>query len=130
MTRIVPCCVLATLVPGAVAGQTVSSLAAERLSLDAALRLAVENNRQLRTAHLEVAKAEQDVAVARTRRLPVFETEVSSSQLLTPVGFSFPKGAFGEFPATGPIPATDTTVSAPQQPTFYVSSQVSQPLTS
>jgi outer membrane protein len=48
--------------------------------------------------------------------------------LLSPVDFSFPKGAFGDFAGTGPIPDADTTVSVPRQPTYYVSSQVSQPL--
>ena len=48
-----------------------------------------------------------------------FDTEVSASQLLTPVGFSFPQGAFGTFPGTGPIPSVDTTVKVPMQPTMY-----------
>ena len=47
---------------------------------------------------------------------------------VTPVDFAFPRGAFGEFPGTGPIPATDTKVSVPRQPTVYVSSQISQPI--
>jgi outer membrane protein TolC len=128
-TVVASCWVLLTLFPAVVAAQTGGVLPAERLSLDGALELAVENNRQLQAARLEVDKAAENVAVARLRRLPVFETEVTSSQLLTPVGFSFPRGAFGEFAATGPIPAADTTVTVPQQPTLYVMSQVSQPLT-
>src|SRR5262245_7816134 len=129
MTRRVSCWILATLFPAVAAAQTVAAPVAERLSLDAALKLAVESNRQLQAARLEVEKAGQDIAIARLRRLPTFETEVASSQLLTPAGFSFPRGAFGEFPSTGPIPAADTTVTVPQQPTLYVMSQVSQPLT-
>ena len=128
-TVVASCWVLLTLFPAVVAAQTGGVLPAERLSLDGALELAVENNRQLQAARLEVDKAAENVAVARLRRLPVFETEVTSSQLLTPVGFSFPRGAFGEFASTGPIPATDTTVSVPRQPTLYVTSQISQPLT-
>jgi len=90
--------------------------------------MAVDNNRKLQAAILQVEKAEADVAVARTRRLPVFETQVNASQLLTPVGFSFPRGAFGDFPGTGPIPSATTSVEVPRQPTLYVSSQVSQPI--
>ena len=91
--------------------------------------MAVENNRQLQTARLQVEKADADLAAARTRRLPVFETEVTRIAAVDARSdFAFPQGAFGDFPGTGPIPATDTTVSVPRQPTMYVSSQVSQPL--
>jgi outer membrane protein TolC len=109
------------------AGQPASA-AAERLSLDAAIRLAIDNNRQLQAARLQVDKAESEVATARIRRLPAFDTEVSASQLLSPVDFAFPQGAFGVYPGVGPIPFTDTTISVPRQPTYYVSAQVSQPI--
>ena len=122
------CCFLASLVPAVVIAQPASGSTSEPLSLEAAIRLAVENNRQVQTALLQVEKAEEEVVVARTRRLPTFETEVNASQLLTPVGFSFPRGAFGDFPGTGPIPAADTSVDVPRQPTLYVTSQVSQPI--
>jgi outer membrane protein TolC len=125
--RIRAACVLALAVPAIAAAQPARA-SRERLSLDTAIRLAVENNRQLRTARLQVEKADGDVAVARSRRLPSFDTEVTASQLMTPVDFGFPQGAFGTFPGTGPIPAADTVVSVPRRPTIYVSSQVSQPL--
>jgi outer membrane protein TolC len=102
--------------------------AAERLSLDAAVGLAVDNNRQLQTARLQIDKAEAEVATTRTRRLPAFDTEVNASQLLSPVDFSFPQGAFGIYPGVGPIPLTDSTMSVRRQPTYYVSAQVSQPI--
>ena len=126
--RIAGLCGLAVLVPAVVAGQTLLEAGAERLSLEAAIRMAVENNRQLQVSRLDVEKADADVAAARTRRLPVFETEVNASQLLSPVEFAFPQGAFGTFPGTGPIPSADTTINVPRQPTYYVSSQVSQPI--
>ena len=122
-------CVWACLIPSLAAGQPQPQPITERLSLEAAVRIAIEHNRQLQTARLQVTKAEEDLAVAKTRRLPIFESELKASQLLTPVSFAFPQGAFGDFPATGPIPSTDTTISVPRQPTYYVSSQVSQPLT-
>ena len=107
----------------------VAQPAPETLSLDAAIKLAVDSNRALEASRLQVAKAQEDLAVARTRRLPNFETSVQASQLLTPVDFSFPAGSFGDIPGVGPIPAVDTAVSSPTRPSFYVSSQVSQPLT-
>lgn len=127
-SRVRTCCLLAWLLP-AVAGAQPAPEAGGRLTLAAAVRMAVENNTQVQTALLQVQKADAEVATARSRRLPVFETEMSVSQLITPVDFAFPQGAFGSFPGTGPIPATDTTVSVPRQPTAYVSGQISQPLT-
>jgi outer membrane protein TolC len=115
------------MLPAVAAGQTRANQG-ERLSLDAAVRTAVENNRSLQAARLQIEKADEDLAAAKTRRLPAFETTAQSSLLLSPVKFSFPQGAFGDYPGTGPIPATDTTVESPRQPTFMVSSQLSQPL--
>ena len=128
MKRTARYCVIAFLLPTVVAAQTVSIPAADTLSLEAALRLAVEHNVSLQTARLQVEKAGEDVAVARTRRLPSFETSVTASELLTPVGFTFPAGAFGVYPGTGPIPSTDMRITTPRQPTAYLSAQVSQPL--
>jgi outer membrane protein TolC len=126
--RIAVCCLIASFTPAALAAQPAAPVAAERLSIETAIRLALDNNTQLQAARLEIENAEDEVAIARLRRLPAFQTELAASQLLTPVGFSFPKGAFGDFPATGPIPAVDTSVNVPRQPTYYVSSRVSQPL--
>jgi outer membrane protein TolC len=121
------CALVALLVPAAVAGQP-AARSRDTLSLDEAIRLAVANNRSLQAAKLQVERAEDEIAAARTRRLPSFETSVLGSQLLTPVEFSFPRGAFGEIPGAGPIPATDTNVTTPRRPTLFVSSQISQPL--
>jgi len=126
--RLVTWCLLAGLTPG-VAGAQTAARPAERLSLEQAVRIAVEHNRQLVSARLQVANADDQIAIARTRRLPVFSTEAQASQLLSPVSFSFPAGSFGAFPATGPIPSTDTTINVPRQPTMYLQSSVSQPLT-
>lgn len=126
--RLVMWCLLAALTPGVAAAQT-GARPAERLSLEQAVRLAVEHNRQLGSARLQVTSADDQIAIARTRRLPVFSIEAQASQLLSPVSFAFPAGSFGEFPATGPIPSTDTTIKVPRQPTMYVQSSVSQPLT-
>jgi outer membrane protein TolC len=120
-------CLMASLAPASVAGQTADP-PGDRLSLNAAIRMAVENNRLLETAKLKVQKAEDDLAAARTRRLPALETTMLASQLLTPVDFSFPRGAFGDFPGIGPIPATDTDITTQRRPNVFLSSQVTQPL--
>jgi len=117
------------LLPALAAAQTTNVTITERLTLDRAINLALENNRQIQTAALQVQKASEEVDIARSRRLPVFDIQGQASQLLTPVNFAFPQGAFGEFPGIGPIPSTDTDVSVPQQLTYYLYSQVSQPVT-
>jgi outer membrane protein TolC len=126
LTLLTPVAVMAQPAPAAAQAR---AAAIETLSLDAAVRMAVEHNRRVRTARLEVDKADANVAIARTKRLPVFDVEAKASQLLTPVDFSFPAGAFGTFPGTGPIPAVDTNVSVPRQATYYVASQIAQPIT-
>ena len=125
-TRMTVWCLVACLVP--LMAQAQVGAEPDVLSLESAIRFAVDNNRQVASARLQADKAEADLAIARTRRLPTFETEASASQLLTPVEFAFPRGAFGDFPGTGPIPSADTNVSVPQRPTYYLSSQVSQPI--
>jgi outer membrane protein len=124
--RVAACLLAAWLMPAASLAQAPPG--GERLSLAGAIKLAVDNNRQLQMARLEVEKATEDVEAAKSRRLPAFQTEAMMSHLLTPVDFSFPQGAFGEYPGIGPIPSLDTTVSVPRQPTYYLFAQVSQPL--
>src|ERR1043166_1978433 len=90
------------------------------LTLDDALALALANNRQLQSAMLAEQRAANDVAVARSRRLPVFSSETQLSRLLKPVDITFPEGAFGNFPATGPVPSTDTTITTPARMTVQI----------
>jgi outer membrane protein len=121
-------CVIACLFPSVVAAQPTSEPSGNRLSLETAIRLAVENNRLLATQRLQIDRAEQDIGATRARRLPSLETSFFGSQLLTPVDFSFPQGAFGTFPGIGPIPSVDSVISVPRQPTAFVTAQASQPL--
>jgi outer membrane protein len=98
------------------------------LSLDEAVQLAIANNPSLRAASLEVEKSRWQLAESKTKRLPAFSTSVLGSQLLTELAFTFQEGAFGTFPATGPIPSKDTKITTPRRPTAYVVSQATQPL--
>ena len=98
------------------------------LSLDEAIAIASANNPTLQNAAMQVEKAEHDVAIARTRRMPSFSIESQASQLLTPVDISFPRGAFGDYPGIGPIPSTDATVTTPRGMSLYLNAQATQPL--
>jgi outer membrane protein len=98
------------------------------VTLEQAVALALQNNRLVKNAALEVEKAADNVAAARTRRFPALKVQVLESYLLTSVDFTFERGAFGTFPGIGPVPAEDTKISTPRRPTTLVVAQVTQPL--
>jgi len=106
--------------------QPVSS--AEALTLEQAVALALSENRQVKSAALEVEKYSDKLAALRTRRLPEFKFSTTASQLLTPMSYTFEKGAFGEYPGTGPIPDKTTEISTPRRMTFYIAGEINQPL--
>ncbi|MCC6861201.1 MAG: TolC family protein [Bryobacterales bacterium] len=101
---------------------------AETLTLERALALALESNRNLQIARLEVRKAEDKLAAARTQRLPGLSLYTLGSQRITALDFRFPQGAFGTFSGIGPVPATDTTIRSPLKPAALVIGQIKQPL--
>jgi outer membrane protein len=99
------------------------------LSLHDAIALGLEHNRSVANASMQVDKAEQDIAVARSRRLPSFTIEAQGSQLLRPINLTFARGAFGEFPGIGPVPGNDTNITTPARLNFVVTAEAQQPLT-
>ncbi|HEU4400878.1 MAG TPA: TolC family protein [Candidatus Polarisedimenticolia bacterium] len=102
--------------------------AGDVLTLEQAVALALENNRLVRNAALEAAKAVDSLASFRTNRLPAIDLTALESQTLADLKFRFPAGAFGDFPATGPIPSRDTDVTAPGGRTAFVFGRITQPL--
>src|SRR5215470_13770165 len=68
------------------------------MTLDQAIAFALENNRTVRNASIEVEKARDQVAAARTHRLPTFNTYTLGSRQLSHADLRFDKGAFGVFP--------------------------------
>ena len=106
--------------PGLVHGQT--------LTLQQAIESAEANNRAIRAARLERAKALGEVDVARTYRLPAFSVAALGSQSLAHLGLMIPMGSLGVYPGTGPIPGKSTTLSGPLQPAGIFYASVTQPL--
>src|SRR3989442_5527602 len=51
-----------------------------RLSLDEAVALALGHNRSLESADLQVTKAQENLDIARTRRLPKFSLEAQAAE--------------------------------------------------
>lgn len=122
--------------PGVIAAQVMVSEASAApaqssgavLTLDEAERLALEANRQLLGAALEVSKAEDGLALARLKRRPVFGVNLQASQAITPIRFSFPQGAFGTFEGIGPVPGADTVYRSPRGPVAFMYATAAQPL--
>jgi outer membrane protein TolC len=101
---------------------------AEVLTLDQAISLALRDNREVKNAQLGVGKADDDVAAARTYRLPKFEFNALAGQQLISPDFTFTKGVLGNYPGVGPIPDRDIKMSTPSRPTAILFGQVTQPL--
>ena len=98
------------------------------LTADQAIKLALANNRDLKIVALNLDSSKDKVAAAKTRRLPSFNIYTFASQLLAPISFDVPAGQFGTFPGIGPIPAQNTPITTPSQPTAYIFGTASQPL--
>ena len=86
-------------------------LDAEVLTLQQAIQNAEASNRTIRAAELERSKAQEEVNVARTYRLPVFSLTALGSQSLAHLGLTFPQGSLGVYPNIGPVPGKITTVA-------------------
>jgi len=99
------------------------------LTLEQAVTLALQGNRDVLNAALEVAKAEDSLRAFRVQGLPQFSVYAIASQALHDTKVRVPEGAFGDFPATGPIPATDTEVTTAAGRKTLLLGQVSQPIT-
>ena len=120
--------ILMLLVPASAWGGGEQSSPEEVLTLEQAVALALENNRLVKNAGLEVSKQEDTLVIARTRRLPIFDVKVFGSILLQPLDFTFKQGDFGTFPSGGPNPSTDVRVTTPRQFNTFAFISVDQPL--
>ena len=110
------------------AQQRTASGSTETLTLDQAISLALHDNRQVMNAQLGVGKAQDELAAARTFRLPKFEFNALAGQQLVSPDFTFTKGVLGNYPNVGPIPNQDIKMSTPMRPTAILFGQVTQPL--
>jgi outer membrane protein TolC len=107
------------------AGQQPSS---PELTLDQAIDQAVHNNASMKTSSLETRRAADDLAANKTKRFANTQILAFGSQLLTRPSITFSEGAFGSFPSTGPIPATDQTINIARRPVGVVVASITQPL--
>ena len=106
-----------------------AGLRAQTISLSQAVRAAEAADRSVRVAELEYGKAQREVSVARTRRLPIVSVTTLASQPLTQLGVTLERGSLGVYPNDGPIPGRTTTLESPLRFGFIGYASVAQPLT-
>jgi outer membrane protein TolC len=101
----------------------------EVLKLDEAISLAHSNNRDLKQSGLEIGKQTEALGEAKAQFYPRLDTSVLAAQLLNPLDFTIKAGQLGTFPATGPIPESNTNLHTPARPIAIASVTATQPLT-
>ncbi len=99
------------------------------LTLEEAIRIASGTNQDIHISKIEIIKAQEIVAQAKTNYLPKLDANVLAGAPLQPLNFRVPAGSFGTYPATGPIPATDSNIHSPAQFGAFVNASATQPLT-
>ena len=98
------------------------------LTLAQAVQLAIDHNRPVKIAQLDITKARWQVAQAKSKRFPEISTYFFGSGNLTSPSFTFKKGVFGTV-NNAPSPSQDTHIKLSQGFTGYAVAQVAQPVT-
>ena len=75
----------------------------DSLTLDQAIELALRDNHAIKIAQFEVAKTEEDIAVAKTSRLPSLHLHTLFSENLATNDLKIPNLAANQFPGLGPF---------------------------
>ncbi|MGC4051410.1 MAG: TolC family protein [Paludibaculum sp.] len=104
--------------------------AADTLTLDQAISLALNNNGTVQSSALDVLKAQDKLAANRTRLFPNISLYMLAAQQLRSFDFTLEKGVLGDYGATGPLPSQDVHLKTPLEPTGLIMGRISQPLTS
>src|SRR6266446_9898815 len=105
-------------------GQQTTLNSAEVLSLDEAISIALQNNRSLKNAHLNVDKGEDEIRSIRTSRLPSTHFYALVSQDMVKHETNLTSPFTGVFPGIGPF----FSLSTPRRPTAIFAAQVLQPI--
>jgi outer membrane protein TolC len=98
------------------------------LTVDDAVALAMKGNRRIQSSDLDVRRAAEGTATAKTQRLPQFSLYLLGGETLQPIDFTIPRGVLGFYPSTGPIPAKSSTITTPQTFTSVILGQTTQPV--
>jgi outer membrane protein TolC len=99
------------------------------LTLEQAITLALNKNRQVQNSTLDVAKSNDQIESSKTQRYPQLQIAVTPAYSITPIDLTYQQGAFGTYPApVGPIPAQTTTLTTDRGYSTAITASVSQPI--
>jgi len=104
--------------------QQITPSSAEVLSLDQAINIALQNNRSLKNARLNVEKGEDEIRSVRTSRLPSTHFYALVSQDMVKHEINLTNPVTGIFPGIEPFFALSTR----RRPTAVFAAQVLQPI--
>jgi outer membrane protein TolC len=116
------------LIPYPLWGQEKEQILPPLLTLDQAVKLALDHNRQIKNARLEVEKSSRQIEAFKRHFFPTIDFKLSESYLLTSSDYLFNRGIFGTYPGVGPIPAEDTRISSTKRWSTFLSTTLAQPL--
>ena len=99
------------------------------LTLDDAIRIATSRNREVQISALDITKAKEEVTQVRTNYFPKLDMNALAGAPLQPLNFTVPAGTLGNYAATGPLPAKDSSIRSPQRLGAFIYGSAAQPLT-
>ena len=100
----------------------------EILTLEDAVALALQNNRNVQNAAAEAEKTDAALAALRTRRYPNLNLRYTGAQQLNALDFEFKRGSLGNLSSGEAIPTTDTIIPTPRQWENQGQAVMAQPL--
>src|SRR6266446_4900600 len=115
---------LLLVMPLAAGCQQSTPTAGDVLSLDQAINIALQNNRSLKNARLDVDKGEDEIRSVRTSRLPSTRLYALVSQDMVKHETNLTSPFTGVFPGIGPF----FSLSTPRRPTAVFAAQLLQPI--
>ena len=98
------------------------------LTVEEAITVAMKGNRRVKSSDIDVQRAAEGTAAAKTLRLPQFNLYFLGGETLRPISFTIPQGVLGTYPSIGPIPALDSKITTPRTFTGLVLGQAVQPV--
>ena len=104
-----------------------SALTGQELSLDEAVRLALQHNVDIANTALDVSKTKDRSKAFRSTLLPRLSFYALGSEQLKPVSITIPAGTLGMI-GNVQIPMQDVHYTTPMQPTGFLFGRIQQPL--
>jgi outer membrane protein TolC len=99
------------------------------ITLDEAIHLATEQNSLVKMARDKAKEADGRVTQARANYFPVISNQSMATRLNQTEFLEIPKGALGNYSATGPLPGNNVSIELGKQQAFLSTTGAAQPIT-